>query len=123
MDVLDRFFGAHRDAALAEGLFGDDYRAKVNGHLEDATTTLASMAAVRDAFPDCAFETVGRLERGDDVAVTWRMTGTHTGSYHGAPPTGRRVAVEGTTRFTLKEGRIHRMASRWDAEGLRRQLA
>ena len=76
----------------------------------------------RAAFPDLAL-IVQSLEAVEDrVAARWTLCGTHRGAFLGQPPTGRRVAVTGTERYRLADGRIVERWATVDADGLRRQL-
>lgn len=61
-----------------------------------------SVRAVRAAFPDLRTEIDDIVEDGDRIAVRWRSTGRHTGTFLGVPATGKRVEVSGATfaRFT-----------------------
>ncbi|GAA2314231.1 ester cyclase [Streptomyces kunmingensis] len=57
----------------------------------------ASIDAVRAAFPDLHTEIEDLVEEGGRLAVRWRSTGRHTGTFMGVPPTGRPVEVSGAT--------------------------
>jgi steroid delta-isomerase-like uncharacterized protein len=79
------------------------------------------------AFPDLRFEEPDpplMAASGDDVLWAWRMEGTHQGPIDppGFAPTGRRMAVEGIDRWTMREGRIARYRAFYDTNELARQL-
>ena len=58
------------------------------------------------AIPDFHLEIVGLVEQGDEVAVRWRLTGTHEGRIQGIDGTGKRLELDGVDHLTLKDGRI-----------------
>lgn len=57
----------------------------------------ASILSTREAFPDLATTIEEMVEEGDRLAIRWRSTGTHAGTFHDVPPTGREVEVFGVT--------------------------
>ena len=76
----------------------------------------------RAAFPDLAITVEKLVAEGDRVAARWTLRGTHRGAFLGVPPSGRRVAVAGTERYRLAEGRIVERRATVDTDGLIRQL-
>ncbi len=74
------------------------------------------------AFPDNRFEFEAELVEGDEVVSRWTLRGTHRGIFMGIPPTGRRVALRGTTFFKLANGVIIEVQRYADIESLSRQL-
>ena len=76
----------------------------------------------RDAFPDLAISIEDLAAAGDRVTARWTLRGTHRGAFLGVPPTGRRVAVAGTERYRLAEGRIVERRATVDTAGLLHQL-
>jgi steroid delta-isomerase-like uncharacterized protein len=56
-----------------------------------------SVRAVRLAFPDLRTEIEEIVEEGDRLAIRWRSTGRHTGTFLGVPATGKAVEVSGAT--------------------------
>jgi steroid delta-isomerase-like uncharacterized protein len=42
----------------------------------------------------------------DKVAVSWTITGKHTGQYRGFPATGKDVTLKGVNIFRIEDGRI-----------------
>jgi hypothetical protein len=61
------------------------------------------MGAFRDAFSDLEvevpepFRDLLPIGTGDATAVPWRVTGTHTGTFHDVRPTGFPIEVTGAT--------------------------
>jgi len=76
----------------------------------------------REAFPDLRCAIHETVQEGDLVACRWRMTGTHSGTYLGLPPTGERVGLEGITIIRFHGNRIAEQWTHYDALGLLRQL-
>jgi steroid delta-isomerase-like uncharacterized protein len=56
------------------------------------------------------------------VTVRWTATGTHTGSFMGLEPTGKRIHFEGIEVIRLEGDRIVERWGEWDGIGLLRQL-
>lgn len=64
------------------------------------------VAAMRTAFDDLHYDILRMVIDGDLVAVHLRVTGTNTGPFFGAPPTGRRVEVAQMQFEQVRDGRI-----------------
>jgi predicted ester cyclase len=65
------------------------------------------VAAVRDGFTNPRHEVLYQSATTDGWVVTqWRMTGTHTGPWFGAPATGRDVSFAGIDLVRVVDGRI-----------------
>ena len=47
------------------------------------------VAALRAAFPDLHMTIEDQIAEGDRVVTRWTARGTHTGEFHGIPPTGK----------------------------------
>ena len=58
------------------------------------------------AFPDLQHTVEEIIAEGNAVAARWTTHGTHTGTFQGIAPTGRRVTTSGVTVHHLREGRI-----------------
>jgi steroid delta-isomerase-like uncharacterized protein len=79
------------------------------------------------AFPDLRFgepDPSVLAASGDEVMWAWHMEGTHKGAIDppGFAPTGRRMAVEGIDRWTMRDGRIARYRAFYDMSEVARQL-
>jgi predicted ester cyclase len=61
----------------------------------DAEGFMRFIAETRAAFSNKRFTELDRIVEGDRVALRFRMTGTHDGGFHGIPPTGATIDVEG----------------------------
>lgn len=61
------------------------------------------------AFPDRRFvvHKLWEVDGGDTVICHYSMIGTHSGgSFFGAPPTGKKVEINGTAILRFKDGKI-----------------
>ncbi|WP_020385185.1 ester cyclase [Kribbella catacumbae] len=93
------------------------------GHLDviDDLYTPDQAAAAREwitpfraSFPDVHMDAVELLAEGDIVIGRFTCTATHTGTWLGHRPTGRRfVAVDEVNRYRIRDGRI---AESWALE-------
>jgi steroid delta-isomerase-like uncharacterized protein len=93
------------------------------GHMEGGDQDLAGFKEVRaallNAFPDICVEVEDTLADGEQVAVRWRVTGTHRGDGLGPPATNRPVAFRGISWIVFKNGVI---VEAWDSWNLGRLL-
>ena len=78
------------------------------------------------AFPDSRGEVTAMFVGEDHAIVEAILHGTHTGVMHSAagdlPPTGRQVALPVCELFQIKDGKITRHATYYDALGFMQQL-
>lgn len=70
-----------------------------------------------DGLPDIFFHIKQQFVDGHHLVTRYQITGTHTGSFLGVPPTGRRIDVEGVTIHRVKEGRFVESWTVWDVMG------
>jgi steroid delta-isomerase-like uncharacterized protein len=75
-----------------------------------------------EAFPDLNRPVDDLIAEGDKVVARWRAEGTHTGSFQGVPPTGRRASITGITIFRLRDGKIVEEWGESDMLGLLQQV-
>jgi len=61
---------------------------------------------VQAAFPDIKAELQQMLTDGDRVATHWILTGTHTGTFFGIPPTGKPVRMQNISIVRVDGDRI-----------------
>lgn len=47
------------------------------------------------------------IAEGDDIAVRWTATYTHTGTLLGIPRTGKRVTIAGVSIFRMSQGKAY----------------
>lgn len=70
-----------------------------------------AIAGFRAAFPDYQLNVLDLLGDGDKVVSRIGFTGTNTGSFMGAPPTGKKVALEFWHVERIVDGKI---VERWN---------
>jgi steroid delta-isomerase-like uncharacterized protein len=102
-DYRDHDIGSETETHGADGLHADTLR-------------------YRRAFPDFEFTIEDQIAEGDRVVTRWSWHGTNTGELRGAPATGKRVEIVGTTTFAFSNGRITEGWWHWDVLGMFRQL-
>jgi steroid delta-isomerase-like uncharacterized protein len=74
------------------------------------------------AFPDLHFTMCDQIVAGDKVAIRWFAEGTNSGPLGAAPPTGKRVRIEGILFDRVVEGRVAERWEQWDQPAMLRQL-
>ena len=74
------------------------------------------------AFPDLYFSLEDMLTEEDKVAYRYTLRATHSGSWRGAPPTGKSITVTGTSITRITDGKSAELWSNTDALGLLQQL-
>lgn len=76
-----------------------------------------------DAFPDLSIEVDQMIATDDQVAMAYRVSGTHEGMFMGVEPTGRSMEVRGLQMS--RHGDDGRIVERWgssDVLGVLQQL-
>jgi steroid delta-isomerase-like uncharacterized protein len=79
-------------------------------------------AAFLEAFPDTQTTTEDLVAEGDRVVERFTARGTNTGSFMGAPATGKPFTVTGMSIFRIAGGKIVEHWGQNDAIGLMQQL-
>ncbi|HLF25266.1 MAG TPA: ester cyclase [Anaerolineae bacterium] len=74
------------------------------------------------AFPDLQVSLDACIVEDSRVVLFWTWRGTHRGTFMRIPPTGRPVAVRGTSLLTLENGHIRHGVRVWDLAGLLRSV-
>ena len=69
---------------------------------------------LRAAFSNKQFVELDRIEAGNRAVIRFRMTGTQDGAYHGIPPIGISVDVEGCDMIRLEHGKITEVRAYFD---------
>jgi steroid delta-isomerase-like uncharacterized protein len=80
------------------------------------------LAALRSAFPDLRLSINQLFGDRDLVAVHATASGTHRGTFHGVPPTGRRWQASYTAILRVSDGRIDDFWDNWDLLSITEQL-
>jgi steroid delta-isomerase-like uncharacterized protein len=76
----------------------------------------------RSAFPDLQVRIEDQCAEGDTVCTRWTATGTNSGEFWGASPSGKQATVTGITIDRIREGQIVESWTNWDTLGLLQQL-
>jgi predicted ester cyclase len=64
------------------------------------------IAGVRNTYPDLKLSIDNQIEEGDFVATCYTMRGTHTCSWLGIKPTGKRMEVTGVNIDKIVDNKI-----------------
>lgn len=118
LSALERRDLAALDAVVAEDVvvIGPDGRTAFG----DRSAWKQAMAD--EPFSDERIEIDDLFAEGDKVALRFRLTATHSGAAFGVPATGREITTSGTKIYTVRDGRIVRIAGHDDVIGVLRQL-
>lgn len=76
------------------------------------TTYFTGLAS---SFPDAHLDVDTTVADDEQVAIAYRLSGTHQGEFQGVPATGRRVEVRGVQIARFRDGKI---VERWGATDL-----
>ena len=97
-----------------------------HNHLPGAPTGLVGAKAVHQgllvAFPDSRTTIEDLVAEGDRVVMRGTLTGTNTGSFMGAPPTGKSFKVTIMSVFRIASGKIVEHWGVVDGTGVMQQL-
>jgi steroid delta-isomerase-like uncharacterized protein len=74
------------------------------------------------AFPDLAIVEYETIIQGSRAVLVWKACGTHKGVIMHIPPTGRRVAVRGTSTLHIQDGAIKKAVHVWDVAAMLREI-
>jgi steroid delta-isomerase-like uncharacterized protein len=80
------------------------------------------VTGLRTAFPDFHTTIEDQIAEGDRVVTRFTATGTHTGTYKGMPPTGRRGTMTGIDIERIVDGKSVECWTNTDDLGLLQQL-
>jgi steroid delta-isomerase-like uncharacterized protein len=80
------------------------------------------VANARHAFPDLYTSIENEIAEDNQVAVIWRMTGTHEHAFHGIQPTNKHSSITGIDIFYIENGRIEGMWAFFDMQSILEQL-
>lgn len=80
----------------------------------DAGAFMRFIAETRAAFSNKRFIELDRIVDVDRVALRFRMIGTHDGVFHGIPPTGAMIDVEGCDVVYILGDRIAEVRAYFD---------
>ena len=74
------------------------------------------------SFPDLQHEVEGMIAEGEQVAVRFSASGTHSGPWMQFPATGKRVQYTGVTIARIAEDKIIEHHTWWDKASLIEQV-
>jgi predicted ester cyclase len=98
---------AHDAQALAEGHTLHGVVVSPTGGVLEGRPEIERIYRVWfDAFPDLIFGTEDLIIDDDRVALLARATGTHSGTFFGVGPTGRRIEISAVFLYRLESGLI-----------------
>jgi steroid delta-isomerase-like uncharacterized protein len=82
----------------------------------------ANVTALRAGFPDVRFTVEDVVAEGDRVAVRWKWTGTHTGSFRGFAASGQPVHDTGLVLYRFARGKVTNAVVETDRLGVLQQI-
>lgn len=80
------------------------------------------VANARHAFPDLYTSIENEIAEDNQVAMIWRMTGTHEHAFRGIQPTHKHSSITGIDIFYIENGRIEGMWAFFDMQSILEQL-
>jgi steroid delta-isomerase-like uncharacterized protein len=75
-----------------------------------------------DSFPDMHFAIQQTIADGDNVVITWILTGTNLGTIGAIPATGKKINTNGMTIYHFKNGKVIGHTQVFDRMTVMRQL-
>ena len=98
----------------------------MKGHISDGVMSREEWKRILEmglnAFEDHHQTVHDWIVEGDKVVARWTVEGTHTGTYVGVSPTGRRTKATGMEIFRIENGKIVEEWCNLDFYGVLRQL-
>ena len=119
--VFDEIFNQGRFEVAGE-VYAKDFVNHGKGRDIALAEDQAWARAWREASSDLKMTVSLMIAEGDLVAVLWSGAGTHTGSFQGLPPTGKKLDGRGITIWRIVNGRIVEEWSEFDQRGLMEAL-
>jgi steroid delta-isomerase-like uncharacterized protein len=80
----------------------------------DSGSFMRFIRETRAAFSNKRFTEIDRIVEGNRVALRFQMTGTQDGMFHGIPPTGAAIEVEGCDVIYILHDRIAEVRAYFD---------
>lgn len=84
--------------------------------------TIEAGRALRQAFPDAAYDLVEMIAAGDKVITRFVMRATHLGEFQGIPATGKKTELSGIAIVRIENGKAVEEREESDMLGLIQQL-
>ena len=122
-DLFERAFDGGDLDAVRE-LVANDFvnHTMPPGTRPDREGLVATIEGLRAAFADLRYTVVDVVASGEAVVVRSRPSGTHTGSFAGIAPTGRRFEMDAIHMFRLRDGLVQEHWGVHDDLGMLAQL-
>lgn len=93
-----------RNLSLLNELIADEYQGVLGG--KGAEGFKQTVLGIVNAFPDMQWHVQTIVAEGNQVAVCWKVSGTHTGAFRTLAPTGKTVSNEGMGIYELRNGKV-----------------
>jgi len=126
--LLQRYYDEifnKRNLDVAAEVFADDYVSHHNdpvGLPPGPEGVRQFVTATAEGFPDITITVEDIFAEGDMAGSRWLLKGTNTGSFFGAPPTGKPAAWEGVAITRFANGKIAEDWYNFDQMSLLMQL-
>ena len=103
-DLIDSVWN-RKDLKVIDTYFHNSFTRRVNSvNLASSKNELtANLQIYFTGFPDIRIQADNMVSKGNQVYMTWTLTGTNTGVYGELQPTGKKVRISGITRFEFDE--------------------
>lgn len=100
------------DLSAADEIFAPDFvnNIPIEGQAPGVSGVKQLVQAFRTGFPDCSISVDLQVAEGDHIASRYTFRGTHTGTFRGVAPTGKRVEISGISIHAIQAGKI---AAHW----------
>jgi steroid delta-isomerase-like uncharacterized protein len=82
----------------------------------------ASLNGYFVAFSNFKMELTSFFASGNRCYEEWIVSGTHTGSFQGLPPTGKSISLRGILVREMKQDKTSRVTEYYDSAAMMRQL-
>ncbi|QVQ51735.1 ester cyclase [Spiractinospora alimapuensis] len=106
------------ETAAFEEITSPDYVRISKTGREHLPEVLTQIRESHDAFTGFTMEILHAVEDGDMIAIHWKSSGRHTGTFMDVPPTGRTVTVQGAAFLRHRDNRITEETVVWDPREL-----
>jgi len=102
--IVHRFIEAvnSKDLASLDDLISPDY---VDMQLQGRESAKQTIKMFYKGFPDFHVTIDDIIAEGDKVWFRLKATGTHTGDFHGLPPTGKKMTITAVDIFRIVDGK------------------
>jgi steroid delta-isomerase-like uncharacterized protein len=115
---------ARRDLETLAGLYAAStvLESPLAGSVKGGEAVTGFIGGFLSAFPDATFTMETPLVDGDRAAIFSSMTGTHTGTFMGLPPSGKAFRFSLVYLLEIRDGQIVRDRRIYDFTGFLVQL-